>query len=283
MKKIFYLTVIFLLSIDLSTQQVIFCPTPEGYDLTNITIPGSAWEFNEKGQCIDDKNIYNDCTFSFSLCQALPSDGECKDSSVCQVSAYTNKTELGHFVSNPFQKKDVNGFYAIFNKTEPIVNKYTNKTCKLSIILEFDCNSNVPWISNGTINQSPKPTRYNAYTADSCEIYINFDYAGACYKIDPIVTTTIEPDAGDKKLSAGSILLIFFFVTLFTYLIIGSFYNKTVLRESGYYVIPNIRTWAHLLLLTIDGFVFTWRYITCQEQNKSSEHLIPTTRYEALD
>ena len=38
--------------------------------------------------------------------------------------------------------------------------------------------------------------------------FINFDYDGACYKIGPIVTKTIEPDAGDKKLSAGSILLI---------------------------------------------------------------------------
>jgi len=123
------------------------------------------------------------------------------------VSPYTNKTELGHYVSNPFVKKDVNGFYAVFNRTEPIVNRW-NRTCQLSIVLDFECNKNVPWISTGSVNESPEPTGFQAITENNCEMVVRFDYAGACYRIIPVTTTSPAPDTHSDSLSAGSVLLI---------------------------------------------------------------------------
>ncbi len=125
---------------------------------------------------------------------------------MCQVSPAINKTEVGHFKSNPFVPKDVNGFYAVFNKTKPIVNRW-NKTCNLSIVLDFNCNKNVPWISTGIENWTPEPTGFQAITEDNCEMVVKFDYAGACFRIIPVTTISPNPEP-NKPLSAGSVLLI---------------------------------------------------------------------------
>lgn len=74
--------------------------------------------------------------------------------------------------------------------------------------MEFDCNQNAPWINTGPVNQAPEPISFSQITEKKCEIGIKFEYAGACYKIDPITTTTKKPDSGDGGLSGGSVLLI---------------------------------------------------------------------------
>lgn len=76
--------------------------------------------------------------------------------------------------------------------------------------MEFDCNPNAPWINTGPINQVPELKSFTQITEKSCEIGMKFDYAGACYSVDPIIitTTTKKPDNVDGGLSGGSVLII---------------------------------------------------------------------------
>jgi hypothetical protein len=83
----------------------------------------------------------------------------------------TNITELGHFVSNPFEAKEINGFLALYNKSKPIINKYTQKECNVSVIVDFDCNKNVPWESDEMVGAAPKPVEFRGISKDSCEVF----------------------------------------------------------------------------------------------------------------
>ena len=71
---------------------------------------------------------------------------------------------------------EVNGFYAVFNKVIPIINKFTKKECNLTIRIEFDCNKNEAWPlpNDGTnIGKPPAPTSYKSYTNESCEVLMS--------------------------------------------------------------------------------------------------------------
>lgn len=274
----------FLLYAELTKAQVIFCFHPPGYDLDNLTMPNTIWEFNREGQCINDSNKTNECTFSFALCHQLPNDADCVDSSVCQVSSESTKTELGHFSMHPFTSKQENGFYATFKRSEPVVNPITKNLCNLSVVLEFVCDKDVPWIRTDGVNQAPDPILYTPITAELCEIQVRFPYAGACGKspttlntttvkvnTTTVMTTTIistTTTAPKKSASAGTVLTIIFFVFLGSYLIIGCLYNKFIAKEKGLFIIPHIRVWSAVLLYTIDGMKITWEFITCQKKRE---------------
>lgn len=134
--------------------------------------PNSTWEFQLKGQCLNDKNKSDECVFIFSLCHPLPFEFGCgSDSSVCQVSSGQNATDLGKYHINPFQPlNDGNGFLAIFEKPDQILNPITNLPCQLKFIFEFDCNENVPWIHKGLINFTPAPIDYSPILGENCDV-----------------------------------------------------------------------------------------------------------------
>lgn len=265
----------------LSSQQSLFCIPPDGYDITNLIYPNTTWQFQLIDQCLNDDNKSHECIFSFALCHPLPVQTGCNDSSVCQVSNGHNSTELGKFTINPFRvKEDEQGFLAVFEKTEPILNPITNVSCKLTFVMEFDCNKDVPWIRQGLVNLTPTPLEYSSILGENCEIKVRFDFAGAC-KIEPVPPTTPRPHDDESGLSAGSVFLIIFFVVLFVYLIVGSLYNKVVHEQSGLFVIPNIRFWSKMFLYSLDGMSYTWNFLTCQKKPHHQQLYKPTT-YETL-
>lgn len=295
---------VFMLCVNLASSQVVLCRHPKGYDLNNLTLPDTIWEFQAKGQCILDPEITDECTFSFALCRPLPSEGNCNNSSICQASVGSDKIELGHYQMDPFESKDVNGFYAKFLKAEPIINKFTNKTCNLSVTIEFDCDKNSPWIRLGSVTLTPEPTLYTPISAEHCEVVIKLPYAGACYRIDPIVststkltttpnnitttpnnitttptiiTTTTSASDEDKGLSSGSILTILFFVFLGVYLIGGALYNVFIAKEKGLFIFPHIRMWSKIFLDIVAGMTFTWKLISCQQQKKKNYEPLAST------
>ena len=80
--------------------------------------------------------------------------------------------EIGHYALNPFTPKEANGFIATFSSV-----RQTNdpKSCsKVSIVLEFDCNKDMPWIpldSNSTASQTPPLKFFNfTETDDTCQV-----------------------------------------------------------------------------------------------------------------
>lgn len=102
-------------------------------------------------------------------------DSNCVNSSVCQSNG-THINELGEYTENPFTPKEANGFLATFTSTRKMADNDSKKCSKVSIILEFDCNKNEPWIpgdSNSTASQTPEPNFFNyTETDDTCEVRI---------------------------------------------------------------------------------------------------------------
>lgn len=137
----------------------------------SLSSPNTTWQFQFIDQCLNDDNKSHECIFSFALCHPLPVQTGCNDSSVCQVSNGHNSTELGKFTINPFRvKENEQGFLAVFEKTEPILNPITNVSCKLTFVMEFDCNKDVPWIRQGLVNLTPTPLEYSPILGENCEV-----------------------------------------------------------------------------------------------------------------
>lgn len=138
------------------------------------TCRAQRWQFDLPGECIND-NSNSTCHFYFTFCKSLPDSGDCTGSSICQYSNNLEGVfELGHYDNDdPFIGNEVNGFYALFNRVKPIINKFTNQPCNLSVRIEFDCDKNAPWPVQDDISQAPLPLNYTSYTKDSCEVNLN--------------------------------------------------------------------------------------------------------------
>nr|XP_002126668.1 putative mannose 6-phosphate receptor-like protein C530.09c [Ciona intestinalis] len=75
------------------------------------------------------------------------------------------------------------------------------------------------------------------------------------YKFE-LVGNTLCPKKSGGGLSAGSVLLIIFFVLLFVYLVGGILYNRYKNEETGLDMLPNKEFWASLPGLIADGIKF---------------------------
>lgn len=97
----------------------------------------------------------------------------CVNSSVCQVVAHDIQ-EIGHYVENPFTRKEANGFLAKFTSTRVVQKSVKNqKNCTtISVTFDFDCNKNEIWIPNqGNQSEAPKPTFLNlTETGTICDV-----------------------------------------------------------------------------------------------------------------
>ncbi len=60
----------------------------------------------------------------------------------------------------------------MFGTGETVTNKYTNKTCNVTITMEFDCDSNVPWISDGITGIAPPPTTFSGISENNCDVCV---------------------------------------------------------------------------------------------------------------
>ena len=78
---------------------------------------------------------------------------------------------MGHFNDSPFAVKEANGFYASYEGGR-IINRFTNQTCNLSIIFDFNCNSSASWTSaSGQIGDPSEFLRnVTSVSVDGCQV-----------------------------------------------------------------------------------------------------------------
>ena len=100
----------------------------------------------------------------------------CVNSSVCQVTG-SEINEIGHYVENPFVKKEVNGFLAKFTSTRSLLENNPilgEKNCtSISVTFDFDCDKNALWIPNtgNESSPSPPPKFFNlTQTGTTCDV-----------------------------------------------------------------------------------------------------------------
>ncbi|ESP05548.1 hypothetical protein LOTGIDRAFT_228086 [Lottia gigantea] len=223
-----------------------------GYDVGNLT--ARIWTFEGKNQnCLPVNNtIPPTCVFYMGLCQRLQMPPICSDSSVCQSSpANSTFYKLAAYSSDPFYLYTVPpGFTTKFEGGEIINSTGTGgKTCQLQTQINFQCNSNSFWPKDSQSSLIPHSPKI-VYDASKCSYNITFDYAGACLKIEPSTPVT--------QLSGGTVLIIIFVVSLFTYFTFGAIL-KLARGHHGKDVIPNSDFWMMLPVYVADGILFTIR------------------------
>ncbi|XP_013399436.1 uncharacterized protein LOC106165683 isoform X2 [Lingula anatina] len=235
---------------------------------TRKSLSADYWEFSTDQKCLHLGNATtSNCTFFMAFCKPLQRGGtNCTNAGICQMDDDNpeNVYRIGGYRQNPFVEQDTNGFFAGFPNGQSFTTSF-GKPCNLSILIEFKCNQNALWRANidtSTVNPSeaPNPTKL-VYHPTSCAYQLTFDYAGACQKISPATMVT--------SLSAGTVLIIIFFVSLFVYFLFGSLANACVFEQTGAHIIPNYDFWIMLPTYIVDGFTFTFSCMCCRETNPS--------------
>ena len=70
-----------------------------------------------------------------------------------------------------------NGFTANFPPGQSIINQFSNKTCTVSIVIEFVCDKTAEWDYEGTQpSRGPTPLSFKSISEDSCLVCSPFLY-----------------------------------------------------------------------------------------------------------
>ncbi|XP_014662382.1 PREDICTED: uncharacterized protein LOC106805343 [Priapulus caudatus] len=136
--------------------------------------------------------------------------------------------------------------------------------------ITFTCDPNASWMLVGNFSVVPKPS-FLHYTPSNCTYLMQLPYDGACYSMP---TAAPIPSSSSTGISVGSILLIVFFTGSISYLILGCVFNYSN-GAVGRELWPHYEFWVDLPELIKDGFIFTFKVLTCTDA-----HLGP--QYEAI-
>lgn len=68
--------------------------------------------------------------------------------------------------------KEANGFKVSYPEGDNIINKFTNKTCRVSIDIDFDCDKDAIWtLPNATEpGHAPVPSEFYNVNKDTCKV-----------------------------------------------------------------------------------------------------------------
>ncbi|XP_060073953.1 uncharacterized protein LOC132553700 [Ylistrum balloti] len=235
-------------------------PPAMEFDIENIT--KGSWTFTEKSKnCVGSVDgsagSLSNCTYTMAFCQMLPN---CSSGSMC-VETFnatgkndTTKLVQGGYVANPFSVTDTSlngGFLARFTKGSNYT-KSNGTWCQLSADINFECNRMqywVPYEGRETTSVPQNALKLVKFDKERCQLQVTVEYAGACISITP--ATAIS-----ETLSAGTVLIIIFFVSLAVYFSCGILIN--LLRGfHGKDLLPQSEFWTQLPVLIADGFLFT--------------------------
>ncbi|XP_061172167.1 uncharacterized protein LOC133181637 [Saccostrea echinata] len=235
----------------------ILCNGPLGYDVSSLN---GSWTFqvSNKNCPAEPSNGYATCNVTLAFCNKIEKIPECNESSsACvQASNYTGNNEsknfsIGGYTQDPFS---LTGglIVATFG---PVFLNYSTTCVNLTTVVKFHCNLQSKWTS-GSQGPTPIPKSSNIKPEfeknqkGECTYTINADFEGACINVVPSL-----PVSG---LSAGTVLIIIFFVSISVYCICGCTCNF-VRGYKGPELIPHSQFWIDLPVLIADGMIFTFR------------------------
>ncbi|KAK7116229.1 uncharacterized protein [Littorina saxatilis] len=257
------------LSIALGTtvSPIELCGAPN-YDVWNLT--SKMWKFSSpKEFCLmprTENTTVDACEITMAFCQPVNIPLNCANAAVCESYSSSNDTfNLATYVNNPFNTTALpmgEGFGTNYGSGE--IYNTTNTTCTLRTVMTFVCNASASWdISQKNepfLSVPVKPSINFTQGPKLCTYSIKFDFAGAC---------PVSPPGGPvSQLSAGSVLLLIFFVSLIMYFVLGCFIN-IVRGKVGQDIIPHQTFWTALPVYIMDGIQFA---LTCGEKRTSSSY-----------
>uniref|UniRef100_A0A224YVF6 Autophagy-related protein 27 n=1 Tax=Rhipicephalus zambeziensis TaxID=60191 RepID=A0A224YVF6_9ACAR len=223
------------------------CLIDGGYNYESLF--KSVWRAEIKGHCLRPTNT--DCSWYFQFCNEVPVN-PCGIGHACEV----NTSGLDPLSIGTFQKLlplDRSSFAVRFE--EPVEGSLVNVTkCKdkkITVNMIFRCDSE----KNIVVGPGAELTKLDytpIITSTDCERNLTIPFSGAC-----------TPEAPTGGLSAGSVLLILFFIALLVYLVGGILINHNN-GARGWEMVPHHQFWSELPGLCVDGCVFFVKYITCQ-------------------
>ncbi|XP_048731786.1 uncharacterized protein LOC125648835 [Ostrea edulis] len=231
------------------------CNGPLGYDVKPLT--QGVWTFKAVNQsCLSGPNINATCNITLVFCSKIST--KCGESSSACVEAfnYTGKNDsrsisIGNYAQEPFSLTGT-----VVTATFGMVPLKYNATtdCNLTTVVELNCNRQVEWKSNSNGTTAiPKSAnlvpKFERKPTGECQYTIKADFAGACITIVPSLPVT--------ELSAGTVLIIIFFVSISIYCIFGCTCNF-VRGYKGQEIVPHFQFWVDLPVLVADGILFTF-------------------------
>lgn len=222
------------------------CLIDGGYNYESLF--KSVWRAEIKGHCLRTTNT--DCSWYLQFCNNVPVN-PCGIGHACEV----NTSGLDPLSIGTFQKlipQDRSSFIVRFEEhSEGILPNVTRCKDKIMVNMIFKCDAE----KNIVVGPGAELTKLD-YTpvivSTDCERNITIPFSGAC-----------TPEAPAEGLSAGSVLLILFFIALLVYLVGGILINHNN-GARGWEMVPHHQFWSELPGLCVDGCVFFVKYITCQ-------------------
>lgn len=256
----------FLVNLCVAIEADITCSGPLGYDVTPLTT--GTWTYAGVNQsCLAGPNINATCKITLSFCNKIPTICNGLSSACVQASNFTGKNDtavfsIGQYTQDPFSRSEKGD--KIVATFDSVAHETSNITYNLTTVVEFTCNLQAVWTPNAAGATIPKIANLMANLScenntRECQYKITADYNGACINLVP-------PTAVDNRLSAGTVLIIIFFVSISIYCMFGCACNFTR-GYKGQELIPHSAFWIDLPVLIADGMIFTF---SCCRQESSA-------------
>ncbi|CAN8015005.1 unnamed protein product [Ixodes persulcatus] len=204
----------------------------------------------DKDKC-EVKSNTGGCSWYLQFCNSLKVN-PCGPNTACEVgSTLQDPQTLGTFKNLTSNSYD--SFVAHF-ESEPNRNVSVTK-CQgiLKTNLVFKCDA-AKDISIGNDTLLAKLPFDGIKGSDDCERNLTVPFSGAC---------GTKPAAASAGLSAGSVLLILFFVGVLLYLV-GGVILKHNSGARGWEMLPHQQFWSELPSLIVEGCVYFVKLVTCQ-------------------
>lgn len=214
-------------------------------NLTSIVaIHKDSFQANFAGNGTTKKIYYNPC-YDFYVTDVPP----CDNKAVCVVTKNgTGTIDGSSFGTSESLKYEEN--------VSSISLNYTTKDGKNKTFVTLLCQQDLK-TPNLTVTNFKEQNELYMTLATECACPNKCIYSPPTPMPTLIPTSTSKPKPSDHGLSAGSILLIIFFVGAFVYLFGGILFSSVMKGASGFESIPHYEFWLDLPLLIRDGVVFT--------------------------
>ncbi|GFN75356.1 cation-dependent mannose-6-phosphate receptor [Plakobranchus ocellatus] len=178
-------------------------------------------------------------TYYIQPCNRLVQISQCEKLDPTLVSCQIEDTSLTAFGLGVQNKYVVVGDPAL--GTVALVNQYTDSNGFVRIMrLHLHCSEEEGTLIFENQTSTVSPITYN----------LRLDTVFACLE---------RPGSSSSGLSAGSVLVILFFVAIVIYLVGGTLFLKYVRKAEGKETIPNYEFWTDFPSLVKDGILFTCR------------------------
>lgn len=234
------------------------CEIDGGYNYKNLFT--TIWHVDIRSSALCVTPGAANCSWSFRFCSVEDAHQPlCGKDTACETYAPGRYTRFGRFKT--LMPNGDNGFLAKFEEpaSKELNCSDTSKTLRTDVIFACDHDRRITIGPGSVVTSLPYS---HIESGDPCQRNLTVPYDGACRHV---VAAAAQATSGG--LSTGSVLLILFFLGVFIYLVGGIVINRRN-GAQGWEVIPHLMFWTALPSLVVDGAIFFFKIITCQNTRR---------------